>query len=64
MLEPHKLSTVYGRRSLDPDEFTRGFRVYSSLRVQVPNSHILTQDLYYNYQYQNPKYPIIGYMEP
>ena len=27
-----------------------------SLRVQVPNSHILTQTLYYNYSYPNPKY--------
>ena len=32
-----------------------------SLRVQVPNMHILTQHLYYNYYYQNPKYPIIGH---
>ena len=34
------------------------------LRVQVPNNHILTQNLYYNYYYPNPKYPIIGYMDP
>ena len=33
-------------------------------RVQVPNNHILTQNLYYNHYYQNPKYPIIRYMDP
>ena len=37
---------------------------YHPLRVQVPNNHILTQNLYYNYYYPNPKYPIIGYMDP
>ena len=31
-------------------------------RVQVPNHHILTQNLYYNYYYPNPKYLIIGYI--
>ena len=35
-----------------------------TLRVQVPKNHILTQNLYYNYYYQNPKYLIIGYMDP
>ena len=35
-----------------------------TLRVQVPNNHILTQNLYYNYYYPNPKYLIIGYMDP
>ena len=35
-----------------------------SLRVQVPNNQILTQNLYYNYYYQSPKYPVIGYMDP
>ena len=35
-----------------------------SLRVQVPNNHILAQNLYYNYDYPNPKYLIIGYMDP
>ena len=34
-----------------------------SLRVTVPNNHILTQNLYYNYYYPNPKYLIIGYMD-
>ena len=33
-------------------------------RVQVPNNHILTPNLYYNYYYPNPKYLIIGYMDP
>ena len=35
-----------------------------TLRVQVPNNHILTPNLYYNYYYPNPKYPNIGYMDP
>ena len=40
------------------------FRALSStLRVQVPNNHKLTQNLYYNYHYPNPKYLIIGYMD-
>ena len=39
-----------------------GFRV--SLRVQVPNNHILTQNQYSNYYYPKPTYLIIGYMDP
>ena len=35
-----------------------------ALRVQVPNIHILPQNLYYNYYYPKPKYLIIGYMDP
>ena len=35
-----------------------------TLRVQVPNNHILTQNLYYNYNYPKPKYLIIGYLDP
>ena len=34
-----------------------------SLRVQVPNSHTLTQNLYYNYYYPKPKNRIIGYLD-
>ena len=37
---------------------------YLTLRVQVPNNHILTQNLYYIYYYPNPKYLNIGYMDP
>ena len=37
---------------------------YYSLRVQIPNNDILAQNLYYNYYYPNPKYLIIGYMDP
>ena len=35
-----------------------------TLRVQVPNNHIPTHNLYQNYYYPNPKYPIIRYMDP
>ena len=34
-----------------------------TLKVQVPNNHAHTQNLYYNYYYPDPKYLIIGYME-
>ena len=37
---------------------------YLTPRVQVPNIHILTPNLYYNYYYQYPKYLNIGYMDP
>ena len=41
-----------------------GLRVrYIALRVQVPNNHIRTQNLYCNYYYPDPKYLIIGYMD-
>ena len=33
-------------------------------RVQVPNNHILTLNLYYSYYYPIPKYLIIGYLGP
>ena len=36
----------------------------NALRVQVPNNHMLTPNLYYNYYCPNPKYLIIGYMDP
>ena len=32
-------------------------RDYVTLRVQVPNNHILTQNLYYNHYYPKPKVP-------
>ena len=35
-----------------------------ALRVQVRNSHILTQNLHYNYYYPIPKYLMIGYLDP
>ena len=38
--------------------------MHLSLRVQVPNSYILTQNLYYNYHCPKPKHLIIGYLDP
>ena len=35
-----------------------------TLRVQVSNNHILTQNQYYNYYYPKPKYLTIGYLDP
>ena len=37
---------------------------YKALRVQVPNNHIPTPNLYYSYYYPKPKYLIIGYLDP
>ena len=34
-----------------------------TLRVQVPNNHILTHNLHYNYYCSKPKYLIIGYFD-
>ena len=42
---------------------SKSMEVYT-LRVQVPNNHILTQNLYYNHYYPKPKYQIIGYLNP
>ena len=33
-----------------------------TLRVQVPNNHILPQNMYYKQYYPKPKYSVIGYM--
>ena len=33
-------------------------------RVQVPNNHILTRNLYYNYYCPKPKYLTIRYLDP
>ena len=38
--------------------------ILQSLRVQVPNNHILTPKLYHNYSYQSPMYLILGYLDP
>ena len=32
--------------------------------VQIPNHHILTQNLYHNSYYPKPTYLIIGYLDP
>ena len=42
------------------------FRVFitNALRVQVPNNHILTQNMFYKYYYPKPKHLIIGYLSP
>ena len=37
---------------------------HQTLRVQVPNHDILTQNLYHNYYYPKPKYLVIGYLDP
>ena len=39
-------------------------RLPDSLRVQVPENHVLAQDLYYSYYYPKLKYLIIGYLDP
>ena len=37
---------------------------YVTLRDQVPNNHILPQNLYYDSHCPNPKYLTIGYLDP
>ena len=37
--------------------------VSSTVRVQVPNSYIPLQNLYYNDQHQNPKYPAVEFLD-
>ena len=49
------------RLSLRVQGLGLGFRVSG---LGLPNNHILTQNLYYNYYYPTPKYLIIGYMDP
>ena len=39
-------------------------RFLLTLEVQVPNNHILAQNLYCNYYYPKPKSLIIGYLDP
>ena len=46
---------IWGLYSLGPD-------CQQTLRVLVPKKTIPTQNVYYNYYYQNPKYVIIGYL--
>ena len=47
-----------------PNTVTKRYCIGITLRVQVPNNHILTRNLYYDYYYPKPKYLIIGYMDP
>ena len=47
-------------QTLNPDVIGLGWGVLT----QRPNNHILTQNLYYNYYYQNPEYLILGYLDP
>ena len=51
------------RCKLDGEDYDPQFSI-QTLRVQVPNNQILTHNLYYNSYYPNPKYRIIGYMDP
>ena len=42
---------------------TRTLTNYHTLRVQVPNHHTLTQNLYQKDYYPNHEHLIIGYMD-
>ena len=50
----------YGAVGLGHGSFDGTFE--STVRVQVPNNHILTQNLYHIYYYPKPKYLIIGFL--
>ena len=60
----HHISALTGPTTLAMLLQCTTLQHYQALRVQVPNNHIPTQNLYYNYYYPNPKYLIIGYMDP
>ena len=45
---------------LSQSEAGLGEVLCSPLRVKVPNNHILTPNLYYNYYYPKPKYLLLG----
>ena len=51
-----------GSKATTEPQVSKSTHVHT-LRVQVPNNHILTPNLFYNYYYPNPKYPNIGYMD-
>ena len=51
-------------QSSGEEKLRQGLNLPDPLRVQVPNNHILTQNLYYNYCYPKPKYQNIGYLDP
>ena len=62
---PHKPTTTTINGIRDRGVYFDGVSVISiTLRVQVPNNHIPTPNLYHNYYYPKPKYPIIGYLDP
>ena len=47
----------HGKHVVEGNEYT--------LTVRVPDHSILAaQNLFYNYYYQNPKYLIVGYLDP
>ena len=50
----------YGAVGLGHGSFDGTFE--STVRVQVPNNHILAQNLYHIYYYPKPKYLIIGFL--
>ena len=53
-MKPARQKRTFARQLVDQE----------TLRVQVPNNHILTQSQHYNQYYPKPKYLIIGYMDP
>ena len=52
------------RQNVSQVSMLQAMEFLHTLRVQVPDNHILTQNLHYNHYYQNPKYLSIGYMDP
>ena len=43
--------------------YRTSMEITRTLRLQVPNNHILTPNQYYNFYYPKPTYLIIGYMD-
>ena len=61
--EVNVLLAYHHRPSNDTKRRAEKKTLRQTLRVQVPNNHILAQDLYYNYYDPHPKYLIIRYLD-
>ena len=63
-LGPARFCLAYKTARCWVEDFFGWCRSERTLRVRVPNNHILTQSLYYNSYYPRPKDLIIGHMDP
>ena len=59
-----KLRSLLAVRVTQQGSFSASKAKLDALRVQVPSTHILTQNLSYNCYYPNTKYLTVGYLDP
>ena len=57
-------SQIHAAGLIFNDAFSASKARLDTLRVQVVNNHIRTQNLSYNYYCPNTKYLTIGYLDP